>query len=102
MMVALVPAADHTIAVTWRQYVVWRKLIWSSLVTNVANPLLFLFAFGFGLGRFIDVMDGVDYLAFVIPGMIAYSAMFAASFETTIGSFSRCNYPGLIGPSVCM
>ena len=34
----------YSLAVTWRQYVVWRKLIWSSLVTNVANPLLFLFA----------------------------------------------------------
>ncbi len=28
-------------------------------------------------------------MVFVVPGMIAYSAMFAASFETTIGSFSR-------------
>ena len=88
-MVSILPATDHTFAVTWRQYVVLRKLIWPSLATNVANPLLFLFAFGFGLGRFIEVMDGVSYLAFVIPGMIAYSAMFAASFETTIGSFSR-------------
>lgn len=77
------------IAVTRRHIIVWRKLMWSSLSTNVANPLLFLFAFGFGLGRFIDTMDGVSYLAFVVPGMAAFGAMFAASFETTIGSFSR-------------
>ncbi len=87
---AFVPiATPYTVAVTWRQYVVWRKLIWSSLVTNVANPLLFLFAFGFGLGRFIETIGGMSYLVFVVPGMVAYSAMFAASFETTIGSFSR-------------
>lgn len=87
---AFVPlATGYSIAVTWRQYLVWRKLIWSSLATNVANPILMLFAFGFGLGRFIDTIDGIDYLAFVVPGMIAYSAMFAASFETTIGSFTR-------------
>ena len=82
-------ATPYTLAVTWRQYLVWKKLIWSSLVTNVANPLLFLFAFGFGLGRFIENIDGMRYLVFVVPGMVAYSAMFAASFETTIGSFSR-------------
>jgi lipooligosaccharide transport system permease protein len=76
-------------AVTRRHGLVWRKLIWSSLVTNVANPLLFLFAFGFGLGRFIETADGTPYLAFVVPGMIAYSAMFAASFETTIGAYTR-------------
>ena len=76
-------------AVTHRQYVVWRKLFWSSIATNIANPILFLFAFGFGLGRLVDEMSGIDYMAFVVPGMVAYSAMFASSFETTIGSFSR-------------
>lgn len=88
-MFALPIASAYSMAVTRRQYLVWKKLIWSSLATNVANPILFLFAFGFGLARFIDTMDGVSYLAFIVPGMIAYSAMFAASFETTIGSFSR-------------
>ena len=53
--------------------------------------MLFLFAFGFGLGAVIDDMGGLDYLAYVVPGMMAYSAMFAASFETTIGSFARFN-----------
>ena len=82
-------ATPYTLAVTLRQYVVWRKLIWSAMATNVANPILMLFAFGFGMGRLIDTIDGVSYMAFVVPGMIAYSAMFSASFETTIGSFSR-------------
>ena len=83
--------ANHTLAVWWRQYLVWRKIIWPSLSTNVANPVLFLFAFGFGLGAVIDDMGGLDYLAYVVPGMMAYSAMFSASFETTIGSFARFN-----------
>jgi lipooligosaccharide transport system permease protein len=81
--------ASHTLAVCGRQYLVWRRIIWPSLSTNVANPVLFLFAFGFGLGAVIDDMGGLDYLAFVVPGMMAYSAMFSASFETTIGSFAR-------------
>jgi lipooligosaccharide transport system permease protein len=84
--------ARHSFAVTRRQYLVWRKVIWASLSTNVANPILFLFAFGFGLGAVVDRMAGLDYLAFIVPGMMAYSAMFAASFETTIGSFSRLDY----------
>jgi lipooligosaccharide transport system permease protein len=83
--------ASHTLAVCRRQYLVWRRIIWPSLSTNVANPVLFLFAFGFGLGAVIDDMGGLDYLAYVVPGMMAYSAMFAASFETTIGSFARFN-----------
>lgn len=79
----------HSIAIVHRHYLVWRSLIWSSLASNVANPILFLFAFGFGLGAFIDTMSGIDYMDFVVPGMAAYAAMFAASFETTIGAYSR-------------
>jgi lipooligosaccharide transport system permease protein len=84
--------AAHSLAVTRRQYLVWRKVVWSSLTTNVVNPVLFLFAFGFGLGAVVDRMGGLSYLAFVVPGMMAYSAMFAASFETTIGSFARLDF----------
>ena len=80
---------SYSLAVVHRHYMVWRKLLWSSLATNVANPILFLFAFGFGLGSFIETMDGLSYLAFIVPGMVGYGAMYAASFETTIGAYSR-------------
>ncbi|MFO1070234.1 MAG: ABC transporter permease [Geminicoccaceae bacterium] len=76
-------------AVWIRQFLVWRKLIRSSLVTNVCNPLLFLFAFGFGLGAVMTEQEGVPYLAFVVPGMACYSALFVSSFETTISSYAR-------------
>ena len=79
----------YALAIVWRHYLVWRSMLASSLASNVVNPSLFLFAFGFGMGAFIDTMSGIDYLAFIVPGMIAYSAMFSASFETTIGSYSR-------------
>jgi lipooligosaccharide transport system permease protein len=84
--------ASHSLAVTRRQYLVWRKVIWASLSTNVFNPILFLFAFGFGLGAVVDRMAGLSYLAYIVPGMMAYSAMFAASFETTVGSYSRLDF----------
>ncbi len=76
-------------AVWLRQLLVWRKLIWSSLAVNVLNPILFLFAFGFGLGAVVQQQGGVPYLAFVVPGMMCYSVMFVSSFETTISAFAR-------------
>lgn len=83
------PSAKYVLAITGRQYRVWVKFLGPSMASNVANPVLFLFAFGFGLGQFIDDMNGMDYLTFVTAGMIAYGAAFSASFETTIGSFTR-------------
>ena len=82
-------ALSAAAAVWWRQYLVWRKLIWSSLATNVCNPLLFLFAFAFGLGAVMAEQEGIAYLAFVVPGMMAYTTMFVASFETTVSAFAR-------------
>lgn len=76
-------------AVWLRQLLVWRKLLWSSLAVNVLNPILFLFAFGFGLGAVVQQQGGVPYLAFVVPGMMCYSIMFVSGFETTISAFAR-------------
>jgi len=45
-----------------------------TLVTSLVNPLLYLVAFGYGLGSGISFGD-VSYLAFVMPGIIALTAM---------------------------
>ena len=45
-----------------------------TLATSIVNPILYLIAFGFGLGRGIS-FEGYSYLDFVIPGIIALTAM---------------------------
>jgi lipooligosaccharide transport system permease protein len=76
-------------AVWRRNALVWRRLIGPSLTTNVLDPLIFLFAFGYGLGAVLDQAGGMSYLSFVVPGMMCYAAMFAASFEATISTYAR-------------
>ncbi|MFN4087558.1 MAG: ABC transporter permease [Alphaproteobacteria bacterium] len=78
-----------TLAVGRRQFLVWRRLMWSSLVTNVLEPLIFLFAFAYGLGAVIERVGDLDYLVFVVPGMMCYAVMFASSFETSIHAYAR-------------
>jgi len=51
----------------------------ATVATSLVLPLLYLVAFGYGLGRGIDV-DGVSYLSFVIPGIVALTA-FSTSFN---------------------
>ena len=53
----------------------WR----STVATSLVQPLLYLVAFGYGLGRGIS-FEGVSYLAFVIPGIVALTA-FSSSFN---------------------
>lgn len=53
----------------------WRATVSTSLIL----PLLYLVAFGYGLGRGVT-LDGVNYLAFVVPGIVALTA-FSTSFN---------------------
>ncbi|MBP2665584.1 MAG: yadH 4 [Firmicutes bacterium] len=73
----------------WRVFVrTWRH----NLMYNVAEPLLYLAAMGFGLGALVQQIDGMTYLQFLAPGMVALSAMYSATFECTYGTFLRLYY----------
>ena len=51
-----------------------RRCLSNYLIATVVTPLLYIAAFVFGLGGGIR-MDGQSYLQFVIPGIIAMTAM---------------------------
>jgi len=87
--IGAIPVNRYSRAVWRRNALVWRRLIGPSLATNVLDPLIFLFAFGYGLGAVIDQVGGLNYLSFVVPGMMCYAAMFAASFESTVSTYAR-------------
>ena len=76
-----------------RNLLVWRKLVIPSLVANIAEPLMWLVAFGYGMGALIGevTIEGaqVPYLLFLASGSICMSAMNAATFEALYSAFSR-------------
>ena len=78
-----------------RNLLVWRKLAVPSLVGNIAEPLITLIAFGYGLGMLIGQVQlgatAVPYIVFLASGSICMSAMNAASFEALYSAFSRMN-----------
>ncbi|HEU5009365.1 MAG TPA: ABC transporter permease [Gaiellaceae bacterium] len=62
---------------------VWR----GTAVTSVVTPVVYLLSLGVGLGVFVDrstnLPNGVSYLEFVAPGLMAATAMQLASFEAS-------------------
>jgi len=76
-----------------RNLLVWRKLAIPSLVGNIAEPLMWLVAFGYGMGALVGQMQvngqAVPYILFLASGSICMSAMNAASFEALYSAFSR-------------
>lgn len=75
-----------------RNFTVFTKLYKSSLALNFAEPILYLWAMGLGLGAYVKEIHGIPYIKFIAPGMIASSAMFAAVYECTYGTFVRMTF----------
>ena len=93
-------ALFHPPQISWRwlpvfrrNLLVWKKLAIPSLVGNIAEPLITLMAFGYGLGALIGSVNlngtTVPYILFLASGSVCTSAMNAASFEALYSAFSR-------------
>jgi lipooligosaccharide transport system permease protein len=86
---ALPANATNWISVWRRNYLVWRKLALASMFGNLADPMIYLFGLGFGLGLMVGQVEGVPYIAFLAAGTAASSVMMSASFEAMYSGFSR-------------
>ncbi|MEM3437663.1 MAG: ABC transporter permease [Nitrososphaerales archaeon] len=62
----------HT--VLWADLRVLRRHWLRTIATSLINPILYLLAFGYGLGKGIT-FGGYSYLDFVVPGIIALTTM---------------------------
>ncbi|MFD0884283.1 ABC transporter permease [Streptosporangium algeriense] len=58
---------------------VWRATVFSSFVL----PVLFLVSFGVGVGRYVGEVGGVEYLAWIVPGVMASTAFQMAVGDST-------------------
>ena len=67
----------------------WKRFALPFFVAALGEPLFYLVGIGYGLGRFVTDIEGVPYAAFLAPGIVAFAAMNTATFETTIGSYTR-------------
>jgi lipooligosaccharide transport system permease protein len=76
-----------------RNLLVWRKLAIPSLIGNIAEPLIWLVAFGYGMGALVGRVrfEGLEvpYILFLASGSICMSSMNAATFEALYSAFSR-------------
>ncbi|OYT26075.1 MAG: multidrug ABC transporter permease [Candidatus Altiarchaeales archaeon ex4484_96] len=67
-------------------YVMWLRQLkryWRSkprLIGSIGQPLLFLIAFGFGFSPVFERAGGVDYMEFLVPGIVAMTILFTSMF----------------------
>jgi len=84
---------------TYRLWKVWRRDFDVFMKTYKVNffppllePIFYLIALGFGLSAIVTSIEGVRYIQFIAPALVAISMMYGSFFECTYGSFVRMYY----------
>lgn len=80
------------LTVFWGDWLELRARIWQIAASGLVSPLIYILAFGLGLGSSIKPGAGIsgsysNYLEFILPGMVGLSSMVISFGGTT---FSIC------------
>ena len=88
-----IPKLTYRVWKVWqRNFDVFMKTIKVNFLPSLLEPILYLLAFGYGLGGFIPNIGGQPYINFIAPALVAIAVMNGAFFECTFGSFVRMYY----------
>ncbi len=72
-----------TVAVLERHLTLYRRLWRASVFSSFILPVLFLVSIGIGVGGYVGTVEGVGYLSWIVPGVLASTAFQIAVGEST-------------------
>ena len=79
-----VPKLTYRVWRVWRRNLdVFMKTIRVNFLPSLLEPILYLVALGVGLGGFIPSVEGMPYVNFIAPALVAISIMNGSFFECT-------------------
>jgi ABC-2 type transport system permease protein len=65
----------------------WGRTLWQSLITPVITTALYFVVFGTALGSRMTEMEGVNYGAFIVPGLTLLSVFMQSIFNASFGIY---------------
>jgi lipooligosaccharide transport system permease protein len=89
----LVPRRTHryewaTFEGVWNRQITLFKRYWlSSTTSSVIQPVIYLLAFGLGVGTLVATVDGISYVEFVGTGSVATAVLFASAFPGMFNTY---------------
>jgi lipooligosaccharide transport system permease protein len=85
-----VPKLSYRVFKIWlRNKDVFMKTYKTNFLPSLLEPILYLLAFGLGLGGFVQTINGEPYVNFIAPAIVTVSMMYSAFYECTYASFVR-------------
>ena len=67
----------------------YRSLWKAQIMRDLLDRLLYLFAFGYGMGAIVKTMQGLPYIDFLVPGIAASTGVFVMTMAMTYGVWER-------------
>jgi len=88
-----IPKLSYRVWKVWRRdQDVFMKTYKVNFVPPLIEPFFYLIGLGFALGGFVQPQEGLPYVVFIAPALVATSMMYSSFFECTYGSFVRMYY----------
>ena len=85
-----IPRLSYRVWRVWRRnFDVFTKTIKVNFLPSLFEPIIYLVAFGFGLGGFTPSIFDEPYINFLAPALVAIAIMNGSFFECTFASFVR-------------
>ncbi|HEV3474352.1 MAG TPA: ABC transporter permease [Actinomycetota bacterium] len=75
-----------------RNAAIYRRTYKLNILPNFFEPLWFMVAMGIGLGAYLGRIEGIRYMDFIAPGLVATAAMYGTSFEVTFNCFVKMQF----------
>jgi lipooligosaccharide transport system permease protein len=74
----------------WNRELTLFKRYWASTtVSSVVQPIIYLLAFGLGVGTLVNSVGGITYVEFVGTGSVATAVLFASAFPGMFNTYVR-------------
>jgi ABC-2 type transport system permease protein len=65
----------------------WRRTLWQSVVSPVVSTSLYFVVFGAAVGSHLSEMEGVNYGAFIVPGLIMLMLLTQSVMNASFGIY---------------
>lgn len=75
-----------------RNFLHFKKNFLVSFFWVVLEPLMYLGAIGYGLGSYIQTINGQSYVDFFFPGLLASTSMIVPFFEGTYNNYTKLTF----------
>jgi lipooligosaccharide transport system permease protein len=94
------PNPAQAARVWYRHALSWLRFYRTSILLNFVEPITGLVALGIGLGSYVHLINGISFIQFIAPGLVAVTAMNAVTFDSLFSTYNFLHenkvYPSMI------